>query len=165
MFGHVGKRTDRNSATAARAKAGVFVGITDNCPAYLMYIIDDNKVVACGYATFDVTQFPLKKMLLAGQSLPQDFAIDTESFRKNGFKHPQDLDDDQVAEYATRLRLTLELPPGFVKDYPGPWRAQCSLTRHVRKTLHVVLLLDRYHGEARKAPMISRYERTGRGNP
>jgi hypothetical protein len=123
-----------------------------------MYIIDDNKVVACGYATFDVTQFPLKKMLLAGQSLPQDFAIDTESFRKNGFKHPQDLDDDQVAEYATRLRLTLELPPGFVKDYPGPWRAQCSLTRHVRKTLHVVLLLDRYHGDARKAPMIMRLQ-------
>ena len=158
MFAHIGKRTDRNSATATRAKPGVFVGIADTGPIYLMYDIDKNQVVKVGYATFDASIFPLKQILLAGQPLPNNFAVDPDTFRQAGLHHPNELTDSQVAEYAARLRIVTELPPGFVRGYPGAWRAQCSLLRKIKKVLHMVLLLDRYHGDKTKAPMLLRNE-------
>jgi hypothetical protein len=154
MFAHIGKRTNRNSATATRAQSGVFLGIADHGPMYLMLDIDKNKVVKVGYATFDASIFPLKQILIAGQALPSNFALDPDTFRQFGRFHPNKLTDSQVAEYSSRLRLVIELPPGFVKGYTGPWRAQCSLVRKINYILHMVLLLDRYHGDANKAPLL-----------
>jgi hypothetical protein len=81
MFGHVGQRTDRSTAAAARTTPDVFVGTEDNSPSYLMYNIDTQKVSKVSYATFDIHKFPLKLMLLAGQPVPPDFPTCSDTYR------------------------------------------------------------------------------------
>jgi hypothetical protein len=98
MFAQVGQRTDRSTASASRAIPGIFVGIADHGPSYLMYDLDQNRVLKVGYATFDVHNFPLKNMLLAGQAFPKTAAIDAHSWRKSAFLCLDELPDEELVE-------------------------------------------------------------------
>jgi hypothetical protein len=110
MFGHVGQRTDRSTAAAARATPGVFVGTADNSLSYLMYNIDTQKVSKVSYATFDIHKFLLKLMLLAGQPVPPDFPTCSDSYCGGHLHHPDNLDDDALAETCCGGQIVLDLP-------------------------------------------------------
>ena len=153
MFAHVGQRTDRSTASASRAIPGIFVGIADHGPSYLMYDLDKNRVLKVGYATFDVHNFPLKNMLLAGQAFPKTAAIDAHSWRKSAFLCLDELPDEELVEFCSGVQMIVEVPQSFFPEYKHAWRMQVHRpSKDASGKTVAVLLYDRYHGPTSALP-------------
>ena len=140
--------------------SGVFVGIADNGPSYLMYDIDANKVVKVGYAKFNINNFPLKNMLIAGQRLLPDASVDPDGVRRGLSRTVDDLSDAELAETACTLRLLLDVPAHWFPEYRHGWRLQCSHPQTRKGVTSVVTLFDQYHGPLASLPKDMRSYRT-----
>jgi hypothetical protein len=160
MFAHVGQRTDCSTATAPRARPGVFIGIADNGPSYLMYEPDKHKVLKVGYAKFNVNNFPLKNMLIAGQRLLPDASVDPDGVRSLLSHTMEELTDKQLAEIACLMRLLIDLPAHWFPEYKHGWRLQCSKPNTRSGKVTVSVLYDQYHGPLASLPKNMRDYRT-----
>jgi hypothetical protein len=160
MFAHIGQDTSTSTAAAARARRGVFVGIADNGPSYLLYDMDKQKVYKACYAQFNEHQFPLKQRLLAGQALPPDGVVDPDCVLRLAPSSPDDVSDAQLAEYASFSKLLLDVPPHFFPEYAHGWRLQCSRPFKKKDKVSVVTIFDQYHGPESRLPKDMRNYRT-----
>lgn len=152
MFGHLGQRTDRSTAAAARARQGVFLGIDDNSRSYRMYDLTSNKITIEGYATFNVNRFPLKEIMLAGQPYLPCFTVDPDSWLGAAHLSPDDVPDWQLAEFVCGSQLVLEVPKSFFPKHRGAWRLQCHRPEVSGKIVSVACLFDHFHGDKRGLP-------------
>ena len=152
MFEHLGQRTDRSTAAAARARHGVFVGIEDNSRAYRMYDINSNKIITVGYANFDINKFPLKDIMLAGQPYLPTATVDPDSWLGAAHLSMDDATDHQLAEFACGSQLVIEVPKSFFPKHRGSWRMQCHRPDISDKVVSVVCLFDYFHGDKNRLP-------------
>ena len=132
MFAHLDQKTLESSAVSARARPGVFVGICDNGPEYLLYDLEHKKVRKVGYAIFNTHNFPLKNRLVAGQSIPTTEPVDPNGFLRAAPLTPDEISDALLAEYVCLSHLYIDVPVSFFPEYKHSWRLQCSRP-HKRK--------------------------------
>lgn len=157
MFAHVGQRTDRSTAAAARSTPGIFVGIDDTSPSYLFYDWDKHTVTKVGYAQFNVHKFPLREMLQAGQSVPSDFPTHSDTFRGALLHHPDKVADAPLAEALAGGQVVLDVPQKFFPEYKHPWRLQCHRPQVSKNgKVKLVVLFDKYHGPVSALPKSMR---------
>jgi hypothetical protein len=118
-----------------------------------MYNIDTQKVSKVSYATFDIHKFQLKLMLLAGQPVPPDFPTCSDSYCGGHLHHPDNLDDDALAETCCGGQIVLDLPCSFFPEYKHGWRVQCHSTQSRKNgPTRLIVLFDKYHGPLTALP-------------
>lgn len=160
MFGHIGQSTSKSSAAGARARRGVFVGIADTGPSYLLYDLEKKKIFKCGYARFVPHVFPLKLRMLAGQPISPLEVIDPDGILRLASLTPDEASDMDLAEYCSISHMLLDVPQTFFPEYSHAWRLQCARPVKRKDKVTLVTYFDLYHGPVERLPKDMRNYRT-----
>ena len=138
MFSSELNRTDRSSAAGRRSRPLVYLGFSKIGRHYHAYDVETNTVISVGYklAKFVDTVFPLRDMMIVGERVSSDSAIDVDGWQSIAVRSLSDdkVSDVQLSEYFTGKQIVLRVPTSvFPKEsgqVVGEWMLRA--TRPVR---------------------------------
>ena len=122
-FGFVGKRPDAPN-TGMRSRPGINLGNAVNTSGYNVYHPDTDSVFTYGYADYDVQNFPLKDMMLAGELASRDGSINPDGFRQHAIFQTRDVLDGPCAEFLSGKQIQFLLPLSANPKYPASWQVR-----------------------------------------